>query len=144
VPSGGGAAALVRYRGRDARFRLPAAELAGAARVRIDWGDGTFSEVAVSDLSRALRRRHRYLDRSVDRHRDVTYTTLAADGSVLRQGTARTRNERWVIETYRRIFGIDPSETSLAVLSDELDDCRSLSATRRKIQRQLNQQAASS
>jgi hypothetical protein len=73
----------------------------------------------------------------------VTVVVLDAAGNPAGSYAGRTRNELWVIDTYRQVTGRDVDDATLAKLSSKLDRCRDASATRNAIEHKLRRSVAS-
>jgi len=102
----------------------------------IQWGDGTTTRVMVPAGRSTFAAKYRFIHNHT--RGPVTVVVLDAAGDPADAVTGRTRNELWVIDTYRRIMGRDIDDATLARLSDKLDRCRDASATRSAIERRFN------
>jgi hypothetical protein len=102
----------------------------------VQWGDGTATRVVVPAGNSTFAAKHRFVHNNT--RGPVTVVVLNGAGNPAGSITGRTRNELWVIDTYRRIMGRDVDDATLARLADKLDRCRDASATRSAIERRLN------
>jgi uncharacterized repeat protein (TIGR01451 family) len=148
VPTGGAATvqeAIVTKGARKSRNwsvsgTLDAPAVADTAML-IQWGDGTTTRVVVPAGATTFSAKHRFIHNRT--RGPVTVTVLDGAGDPVGSFPGLTRNELWVIDTYRRVTGRDVDDATLAKLSDKLDRCRDASATRHAIERKLTRSVTS-